>query len=51
MRTTGMGCGGGDQGCGPFNRVGEGEARRHQGGGSPAMVGIQFPAVLSKRGR
>jgi hypothetical protein len=37
---------------GPFHRVREGEARQHQGGGWPVMVGIQFPAILrSKRGR
>jgi hypothetical protein len=52
MRTTGMGCGGGGQGWGPFYRVGEGEARRHREGGCKAMVGIQFLAILrSKRGR
>jgi hypothetical protein len=46
-----MGCGGGGQGWGPFYRVGEGEARRHWRGGWPTMVGIQFVAISSKRGR
>jgi hypothetical protein len=46
-----MGCGGGGQGWGPFYRVGEGDVRRHRGGGWPAMVGIQFPTISrSKRG-
>jgi hypothetical protein len=52
MRTTGMGFGGGNRGWGLFYRVREGKARRHRGGGWPAMVGIQFSAVSrSKRGR
>jgi hypothetical protein len=47
-----MGCGGGGQGWGPFYRVGEGDLRRHRGGGWPAMVGIQFLTISrSKRGR
>jgi hypothetical protein len=47
-----MGCGGGGRGWDSFYRVAEGEARRHQGGVWPAMVGIQFPTVSrSKRGR
>jgi hypothetical protein len=47
-----MGCVVGGRGWGPFYRVGEGEARRHRGGGWPVMVGIQFLTVSrSKRGR